>query len=246
MRRGSIKKYCAAALFACCLLLLCGCAWIGQALDGLTPDETEAPAATKAPEITEAPEAVLADNPVFAFLSEFYRAYRQASNGLLDSVLESGDEKAASLYMSAMRDSALLSEVYSTIGMLSEEDGTSAFSGTFTGAYAGQGRLTFINTFSYVFDSGAEIRGSLKDGALRFDITEGDKLTSVALVRAKTTYFVWITGGEETGAAEIRQGFYRYTRFKNSLLADSVETEFPKVPNAPVLMFIGGELTVSE
>lgn len=246
MRRSFTTKYVAAALIVLLFGLSCGCAWVGQALDAFTPAETEAPAATKKPETTEVPAASFADNPVFIFFTEFYRAYGKAANGLFDAVIEKGDATVSALYMQAMKDEAFISLVYATVGMLQETDGASAFSGTFTGAYAGAGKLTFTNSFSYVFDSGAEIRGTLKDGALRCEYLDGDELISIMVVRANLAYYAWVMGSEETSALEIKQGSFRYSRFDNVLLADFMETEFPTAAGVPVLSYIGGSLWISE
>ena len=244
MRRRPKTLY---ALIAALVLLLTlpGCAHIGSALiEG--GSGTEAPGGPAFEEPSPTPEpAEEKPNPVFTLLSDFIVRYRESSDGLMDAVFGSGSPELSVLYTALAGDEAMLSRLYVTVGMLARDEDSRVFTGTFAGAYAGQGTLRLMNSFRYEFESGDELVGTLSGGnSLHCAYTLGSETVIMDIKTTENGYLARVERGGSIGFLETSGSGLRYVR----LGADEIpETDgFPEDTGAETLLYSEGKASLSE
>lgn len=247
MRRLKKAEYFAALILLSALTLLsCGCTLLGEWLTeagatSVPAYETAAPASP-----TAAPSSI--ENPVFALFSDYNRLRAKAAKGLVGAAYDSEDALARTLITRLLREESMLSEVFATVGMLSRESEEAAFTGTLTGAYAGSGELLTDSTFSYRFDSGVTLSGSLEGrSVLRCDYCEGSSICHLMLFRASEGFMLRVVSGGETGVLEISAGGVRYACGASSLIkGEGTGAEFPKAEGLSYLYWVEGALSCED
>jgi hypothetical protein len=246
MRRRRTAEYLLVLALAALTLLSSGCVWLGEALSKASATDAPAPAETEAPSPTAAPSPL--ENPVFAVFSDYNRLRSQGAKGLVDAAYDSDDGLARALLMDFLREESLLSRVFVTVGMLSRESADAAFTGSFTGAYSGSGELLTNGSFSYVFDSGDTIRGTVEGRiAIRCEITDGYVSYSIVLFRSTDSIIVRVVSRGETGVYELTADGFRYARGASALIkGDNLGGEFPSAEGLSYLYWSGGVLTAEE
>ena len=244
--RNAAGKLIAISLAAIALFILPGCVWIGEGLSALTPDsgETDAPAEDYSHARETEGAAPVADNPVFAFLTGFSVCFQHASSGLHEAVFDSGDASVSRLYTELKRDEAATALIRATVGLLAEGDERGSLSGTFSGAYAGAGEIKLRSAFSYRFDSGDEITGTLAEGkSLHASLTKGNDLIEITIVHSGADYTLTVIRGGEAGLLELSRSALKYARVPESGVSGS-EDGIPD--GVPTLEYSEGALKLPE
>lgn len=234
-----------ASVFAAALLtlLFTGCVWIGDALKALTPEGSEDPLLSDtATEAAATEDAGSGQNPVFTLLSDFFGTFEKACSGLYDEALHSGAD-GAELYSALMSDAAVAARIRSTVGMLSEGDERGSYSGTFTGAYAGNGVLDIRNAFEYRFDSGEELTGTLSGGKeLHAVFSGGSEYSDFTLVKTSDGFRMTVMHGGQAGVLVLSPASLEYARVPNAEVGDE-----PGIPDgAKKLVFTEGSFSIAE
>ncbi|MBO4847739.1 MAG: hypothetical protein J5586_01115 [Clostridia bacterium] len=247
MRSKAKKAYCFIALLAAAACMLSGCARISGAIKDAGTKTTDAPLLEPTLSPTDEPLPTEKTNPVFIFLTGFISEYGRASAGLLDSVFMSGDAELTGLYAALAGDEALVSRLFVTVGMLTQDEGRSTFSGTFTGAYAGSGQLRHMNSFSYAFDNGDELVGTLTSGTdLKCAYTADGETIIMTVALTESGYVMRVERGGMLGCAEIAPDGLRYERFAAKDAPDGDMHVFPEVAGTSILTYSGGAAALSE
>lgn len=238
----TVSRMIAAIAAAICAAAFCGCAWVGDALKALTPDETEEPFAAVTPTAAATEDDFSVQNPVFTLLSDFFRVFEDAGNGMHDAALQSGEE-CARLYSEMLSDAAVAAKLRSTVGLLAEGDERGSYSGTFSGAYAGSGAIDLRNAFEYRFDSGEELTGTLSGGTeLHAVFSGGSEYADLILIKSGDGYVMIVTREGISGALELSPGSLEYARCPEEDIGDA-----PGIPDGAVkLVCSEGTLKISE
>ena len=233
-----------AALIAAAALFSCGCSELGSALENASGLSTSAP--TEAIPTEQAPEPTVfeARNGVFDLFTDFFKVFASASDGLFEAVYDSEDGALRTGYLSLMRDEALLSKLYSSVGILTVEGESGLFADTLTGPYAGSGYYRSDGSFEYDFDSGDRLTGSIADGTLSAKLGSEVSETMLRVARTENGFFFRIDSAGSSCVCELRQGSVRYVSCGAGLLEGLPDDTFPEIGG--VLEFSSGEAHITE
>lgn len=224
------------ALILCLSCMLCGCTSLGEKLTSLNAGQSEDP--TDAPyEYTAEPSSTPFDvgdeNPVFTLCSGFFRLFQKLSDGIITSAYGSSDDVLSKLCVSFMEDEAIPARLYSAVGMLGRSDSASdEFSGSVTGVFPGEGSIKSDGTFSFEFENGSMLEGSIEDGTLiDCSLNEDGAKTRLTLSMSGGVYTAWVERNGMTGVMELKDEGITYLRFKSSLWESSGKRNaLPDVP----------------
>lgn len=225
------------ALIASALVSGCRGSLAGQASYSPAPSEEEA---SSVPSPEASPEAA-PENPVYAFFRGFYRAFSEKTSGALGFVTELADPVMSGLYLDMMGSETELSCVFASVGMLYEDGGL--FTGSFTGPYAGTGKLYRSGRFEYDFEPGgacgassARLEGNLRDGKrLSASLVSGSRRTSLLLLKTDEGWLFRLGSGGSVCVLSIDESGLVFAKFPPDALSGVPEDEFPPAGDVPVL-----------
>lgn len=234
--RKPISKILTSALLLILVLLMSACARINEEIERVTATST--PRATAEPTAEPSPtpgQRVM--NPVFELFSDFFEAFASASRGAVEAAYDGVIPMDS--YLSLLKDEAELSKLYLTVGMLIYDDENEAFTGSYTGTYAGSGRLSRLGAFSYELETGLVYSGTVTaEGSLSAVVTDGEAETGLLLNRTADGFMFWVIGPEVTGVCEITGTTLRYESFLNSY-GVSRRDVLPRLSGVRILEYTG-------